>query len=101
MKIYREESLRNFDFWSGARDTANVLTYDQFDEIESTLEEMYPDGIDETDLNDIFQHDPDTVAEWLGFEDWEQLERFNNGEEDEDEEEEDEDEEEEEEDEEE
>ena len=88
MKIYKEESLRNFEFWSGARNTAEVLTDDQLDEIESLLEMDNPDGMDETEINDFFWFEDDTIAEWLGFGDFEALKRHNNGEEEEEEEEE-------------
>lgn len=87
MKMYREESLRNFEFWSGAKDRANVLTDEQFDQIEAMLEEIEPEeGWSETAINDFFWFEEDTIAEWLGFEDFEALERFNNGEDEEDEE---------------
>ena len=95
MKIYKEESLNNFEFWSGGRDRAEVLTYEQMEQVEAILEDLYPDGIDETEINDLFWFEEDTIAEWLGFESFEKLEKHNNGNEDEeDEEEEDEDEEE-------
>ena len=90
MKITREISLRNFEGWSGAVDTLNVLTDEQKDEIEANLEYLYPDGMDETSLNDLLWFENDAIAEWLGFEDWEDLERENSGEEEEDEEDEDE-----------
>ena len=83
MKIYREESLRNFEFWSGARERAEVFTDKQFDEIESLLEMDNPDGMDETEINDLFWFEEDMLAEWLGFADFESLERHNNGEDDE------------------
>lgn len=74
MKIYREESLSMFEFWGGARDFAAVLDSDDMDIIESVLEDIYPDGIDETTINDIFWFEPDTIAEWLGYDSWEALE---------------------------
>ena len=61
MKIYKEESLRNFEFWSGAKDFAEKLTDDELDTIEMNLKDVYPDGIDETGLNDLFWFD----REWL------------------------------------
>ena len=94
MKIYKEDSLRNFEFWSGARDRAEVLTDEQMEIVEQTLEDIYPDGMDEVDINDFFWFEEDTIAEWLGFKNFEALERYNNGEEEEDEEEEEEEEEE-------
>jgi hypothetical protein len=96
MKIYKEESLRSFEFWRGAKYTAETLTCEELDQIESLLEDLYPDGVDETTVNDIFWFEEDWIAEMLGFEDWEALERDHNGEEEEEEEEEEEDEEEEE-----
>lgn len=87
MKIYSEKSLRNFEFWSGAVETAHTLTMEQLDEVEAILEDSYPDGMDETEINDLFWFEEDTIAEWLGFEDWEALEHHNNGEEEEEEEE--------------
>ena len=71
MKIYKEESLSNFEWWSGAEDTAQRIWEEQgsegFDQLEAILEDLYPDGIDETDLNDLLWFDADTVYEWLGI----------------------------------
>lgn len=73
MKIYQEQSLADFKFWSGAVFTAdriyNELGNDGFDQLEEILEEMYPDGIDETELNDLLWFDAETVYEWLGISD--------------------------------
>lgn len=73
MKIYKEESLSNFEWWSGAVATADRIWEEQgsegFDQLEAILEDLYPDGIDETDLNDLLWFDADTVYEWLGIED--------------------------------
>lgn len=72
MKIYREESLSGFEFWSGAIDNANELTSKQLDEVENILEDMYPEGMDETEINDFFWFDFDTIKEWLGITDEEE-----------------------------
>ena len=85
MKIYTEKSLREFDFWSGAKDTVKYLTDKELNFIESQLEELYPDGMDETEINDFFWFDDDTIAEWLGYDSFEDL--MNRDEEDEEEEE--------------
>ena len=79
MKIYRECSLTEFEPWSGAKYAYNMLTPEQLEELDQDLECIYPDGIDETELNDLLWFEDDTIAEWLGFDDWEALERFNNG----------------------
>ena len=67
MKLYSEKSLSGFEFWSGAKDNAEKLTSKQMDQIESTLEDVYPDGLSETELNDLFWFDFETVAEWIGM----------------------------------
>ena len=67
MKIYSEKSLRNFEFWSGAKENANELTGAQLDEVETILEDLYPEGMDETQINDLFWSDFDTIKEWLGI----------------------------------
>lgn len=85
MRIVTETSLRYFDFWSGAKDTAECLTLGQLDTIEAILEECYPEGMTDTQINDFFWFEKDTIAEWLGFSSWESL---LNGDEEEDEEEE-------------
>jgi len=73
MKIYKDESLTGFEFWSGAKDTAKYLTDEELTTIESYLEELFPDGMDETELNDFFWFEDDTIAEWLGYEDFEAI----------------------------
>ena len=75
MKIYIEDSIRNFDFWSGARDTVNDLTYDDFDILEPIIEDMFMGECSDTDLNDFFWFERDTIAEWLGYEDYDELMR--------------------------
>ena len=76
MKIYKDESLSNFEWWSGAVATADRIWEEQgsegFDQLEAILEDLYPDGIDETDLNDLLWFDADTVYEWLGIDDEEE-----------------------------
>lgn len=74
MKIYSEKSLRNFEFWSGAKENANELTSVQLDEVENILEDMYPDGMSETEINDLFWFEFDTIKEWLGITDKEEEE---------------------------
>ena len=68
MKIYKEESLQNFEFWSGAKANAEALTSEQLDTVEAILEDLYPEGISATQLNDIFRFDFDQIREWLGME---------------------------------
>lgn len=77
MKIYKEERLRNFEFWGGAIDRANKLTFEQLDEIENILEEVYPEGLSETEINDLFWFEEYVISQWLGFDNFEELEESN------------------------
>lgn len=73
MIIFTEQKLRYFKFWCGAKDTASELTFAELDQIESILEDAYPEGVYETLINDLFWFEPDLIAEWLGYENWETL----------------------------
>lgn len=73
MKIYKETSLQSFEFWSGAKYHAKHLTVDDFNAIEGVLEDCYPEGLDETTVNDIVWFEEDWLAELLGYEDWDDL----------------------------
>ena len=74
MKIYEEvSSYSDFEFWSGARDTAEELTADEIEEIFTILEDAYPEGMTKTELNDFFWFERDTIAEWLGYEDFDEI----------------------------
>lgn len=68
MKIYREDSLTNFEFWSGAKANAEQLTNEEMEQLEEELQELYADGMDETSINDLFWFEFETVCEWLGLE---------------------------------
>ena len=73
MIIYKEESLKNFQFFSDAKYLASCLTEKEFDIIEELLEELYPDGMEETGVNYFFWFDGDTIAQALGYEDEDDL----------------------------
>ncbi len=80
MKVYKEISLRDFDFWAGATDTAEKIDLaGKWNELEELLEECYPKGIGETELNDLLWFEDEWIFTMLGI---------SNGEEDEEEEEE-------------
>ena len=67
MRIYTEKSLANFEFWSGAKNNAEMLSVEQFEQVEAILEDCYPEGVDETTINDLFWFDFETVLDWLGL----------------------------------
>ena len=67
MRIYTEKSLTNFEFWSGAKNNAEMLSVEQLEQVEAVLEDCYPEGVDETTINDLFWFDFETVLDWLGL----------------------------------
>ena len=71
MKVYEEISLN--DFWGSAIQTAKYLTDDEMDAIEENLNELNPCGMSKTEINEFFWFDDDTIAEWLGYPDFETL----------------------------
>ena len=66
MIIKADTNLREFEFWSGAKDNAKLFTLDELEMIQDTLEEIYPEGLDDVQLNDMFWFDPEILAEWVG-----------------------------------
>jgi len=66
MIIKTEKDLTNFDFWSGAVSLSNRLTYTELKQITEQLEELYPDGMTETQINDLFWFDEDFICEMIG-----------------------------------
>ena len=68
MKVYKEINLRDFEFWSRAKSNAETLTSEQLDMVDSILEELYPYGMNETEINSFFGFGFDTIREWLGIE---------------------------------
>lgn len=66
MKIISDISLKDFGFWSGAKDTAEQLTDEQFDQVEGVLEDLYPNGMTDTQINDLFWFDREFVLDNAG-----------------------------------
>lgn len=61
--------------WSGARDTVEKIKDEgKGDEFVSLIEELYPEGIDRTSLNDILWFDDEWVFESLGIKEEEESE---------------------------
>ena len=75
MRIYREIPLTEFEFWAGGKDTVEELTDSELEQIEQILEEIYPEGMSEFEVNDLFWFERDLIAEWLGYEDFDEIMR--------------------------
>ena len=60
--------------WSGAVDTWETIEEEGLlDELDSLLEDIYPDGLSETELNDLLWFDKNWVFEQLGISDGEEF----------------------------
>ena len=68
MKITTELSIRDFNAWSGATNTKNIIiNNDKAEEFDQLIEEIYPEGISDTYLNDLLWFDADWILETLGI----------------------------------
>jgi hypothetical protein len=69
MKTYNDNAtLYNFEAWSGAKDTQKtIISAGKAEEFDSLIEELYPDGLSETQLNDILWFEPEWCFEMLGI----------------------------------
>ena len=66
MKLYNELDLSQFEAWSGAVNTMEELTNEEMVILEETLEELYPEGLSETQLNDILWFEDEWISEVIG-----------------------------------
>ena len=68
MKITRETSLDRFDAWCGAENTLDkIISEGKAEEFEFILEDLYPEGMDETQLNDLLRFESEWCFEAVGI----------------------------------
>ena len=76
MIVTKNIDLKNFTFWSGAKDLADLLTSEELEQIEFCLEDLFHDKTpSETEINDLFWFDEDFICELIGTTPEEVLER--------------------------
>ena len=69
MKMTYDLNLETFEAWSGAVSTLETIREaGACEQLEFILEDLYPEGMTETELNDLLWFEPETVFEWLGIE---------------------------------
>lgn len=69
MKVITETTLERFEAWSGAIDTKNlIISLELEEEFELLIDELYPEGLEDTQLNDLLRFDPEWILEALGVE---------------------------------
>lgn len=75
MEYKVESSLWEFPAWSGGKDTLDtVKEKGDCKAVEEFLEECCPEGLTDTQINDILWFERDLIAEHLGYRDWEAYE---------------------------
>lgn len=66
--INENETLQNFNAWSGAVETKKaIIEAGKAEEFEQLIEELYPDGLTDTTLNDLLWFDSEWIFENLGI----------------------------------
>ena len=69
MKVITETNLRGFNVWSGAVDTKNlIISLGLEEEFEMLIDELYEEGLTDTQLNDLLWFESDWILENLGVE---------------------------------
>ena len=67
MKVITETNLRGFNAWSGAVDTKNlIISLGLEEEFEMLIDELYEEGLTDTQLNDLLWFESDWILERLG-----------------------------------
>jgi len=76
MKTFNENTtLSNFNAWSGAVETKErIIEEGKADNFDQLIEELYPDGLSETSLNDLLWFEEEWIFKMLGITDDEEIE---------------------------
>jgi len=68
IKIKKYITLSEFEAWSGAKDTKEIIIENgKESEFNYLIQELYPNGLAETTLNDILWFDDEWLFESLGI----------------------------------
>lgn len=75
MNFTKEIKLRDFEFWSGAKETVSMLSGNEIELLERYFEDLEDEGFiwSDTQINDFFWFETDWIAKYLGFEDYDDL----------------------------
>lgn len=70
MKIISEIGIADFKAWSGAVETKQaIIDADKEAEFDALIEELYPDGLTGTQLNDMLWHESEYMLYLMGISD--------------------------------
>lgn len=66
--IKHTQTLMDFDAWSGAVETKEtIIENGKGEEFDYLIDELYPDGLTETELNDILWFETDWIYKQLNI----------------------------------
>jgi hypothetical protein len=66
--VRQEIDIATNEWWGGGEETIRIVkAAGKIRELEALIAEMYPEGIDETGLNDLFRFDDDFIFSALGI----------------------------------
>ena len=69
MKVYEELNLKDFQAWAGAVETKErILQAGKEEEFEEVIEELFPNGVSVTELNDTLCFEDEWIYSCLGIE---------------------------------
>ena len=73
MVVIKNVSLKDFEAWSGGAQTLEYLTDKEIIEVEAMINDIFPNGATETQINDFLWFEDDMIAEWLGYENFDEI----------------------------
>jgi hypothetical protein len=69
MKVIQHLKLNRFEAWAGAKETKRlIIENNKSEHFEYLIEDLYPDGLTETQLNDILWFEDEWLCETLQLE---------------------------------
>lgn len=68
MRIYSEFDINTFGAWAGAIDTKkHIIETGNAENFNAMMDDIFPDGCTDTEMNDLLWFDSSTVYDWLGL----------------------------------
>jgi hypothetical protein len=68
MKLYTDFDINNFGAWSGAVDTKeSIINAGKANLFNSLVDDIFPDGCDDAEMNDYLWFESDSIFEMLGL----------------------------------
>ena len=68
MKVYEDINLKDFESWSGATETKNIIIQaGKEEDFEELIEELCPNGVSATQLSDTLCFEDEWINRCLGI----------------------------------